>query len=294
MHNKLKAFGIVKLDQSFKTLTTIKVGGKINIYFEPYDIYNLVLAVRLLKAENYNYKIIGNGSNLLCSDNDYAGVIIKLKHLNHYELNDDELYAEAGVPIIVLANFAINNGYSGLEFASAIPALVGGIIYMNASAYNEAIADVISEVLVYKDNKLVWLDKSLLDLSYRTSIFQKENDWIIVAVKLKLKPSDKKYLKKLSVDRNQRRFETQPFNHPNCGSIFRNLPDYPAWKVVDELALRGKQIGGAKISDKHSNFICNVNNAKASDVKALIDLIKITSKKQKDLELLLEVEQFNW
>ena len=294
MHNKLKEFGVVKLDRSFKHLTTIKVGGEISIYFEPYDIYNLVLAIRLLKSNNYKYKIIGNGSNLLASDKQYDGVIIKLKHLNHYELNDNELYAEAGVPIIVLANFAINNGYSGLEFASGIPALLGGIIYMNASAYNEAISDVISEVLIYKDDKLVWMKKEELNFAYRTSIFQDKNDWIIIAVKLNLTYSNKKELKRLSIDRNQRRFKTQPINYPNCGSVFRNLSDYPAWKVIDDLNLRGRIKGGAMISDKHSNFICNIDNASALDVNTLIEEIMLRSKNEKNIDLLLEVEKFNW
>lgn len=294
MLDKLKDFGTVSLDKSFKQLTTLRVGGKIKIYFEPIDIRNFVLAIRLIKEANMPYKIIGFGSNLLCSDKDYEGVVIRLTNLNHFEINGNELYSEAGAPIATIANFAINNGLSGLQFATGIPAMVGGATFMNAGAYNEKISDVVQSVLVYKNDSLVWIDKEDLNFAYRTSLFQEKNDWIIIAVNFILKEDEVSRLKQISIDRNKRRWDSQPINYPNCGSVFRNIDNYQVWKLVDDLNLRGKQIGGAQVSEKHSNFIVNINNSKAKDVNDLIEIIQNKSKIEKNIELKLEVERFNW
>lgn len=294
MLDKLKDFGTVSLDKSFKQLTTLRVGGKIKIYFEPIDIRNFVLAIRLIKEANMPYKIIGFGSNLLCSDKDYEGVVIRLTNLNHFEINGNELYSEAGAPIATIANFAINNGLSGLQFATGIPAMVGGATFMNAGAYNEKISDVVQSVLVYKNDSLVWIDKEDLNFAYRTSLFQEKNDWIIIAVNFILKEDEVSRLKHISIDRNKRRWDSQPINYPNCGSVFRNIDNYQVWKLVDDLNLRGKQIGGAQVSEKHSNFIVNINNSKAKDVNDLIEIIQNKSKIEKNIELKLEVERFNW
>ena len=294
MINQLEKFGTVVLDKSFKQLTTIRVGGNIRIFFEPIDIRCLVEAVKIIKANNIDYKVIGHGSNLLSSDKDYNGVVIKLTNLNHFEINDNELYSEAGASIITVANFAINNGLSGLEFATGIPAMVGGTIFMNASAYNEGISDVIDSVLVYKNDSLIWIKNADLEFEYRNSIFQRNLDWIIVAVTFKLKPDNISRLKSISIDRNRRRWENQPIKYPNCGSIFRNIGDFQVWKLVDELNLRGKQIGNAQISEKHSNFIVNLNNCLATDVDDLINLVLTKAKIEKNVDLILEVEKFNW
>lgn len=294
MLKELEAYGLLAYDRSFKEMTTIKVGGAIKYYFEPNNMYGLTKAIEIIEAKQLAYKIIGNGSNLLCSNKDFDGVVIKLNNLNHFEVNDNIMYVEAGVPIIVAANYAINNGLSGLEFATGIPALMGGIIYMNASAYNEAISDVIESVLVYQAGSLKWIDKADLYFGYRESSFQTNKDWLIMAVNLKLEHADSETLKALAIDRNQRRFRTQPFEYPNCGSVFRNLSYKPVWKVIDEANLRGLQIGQAQISEKHSNFICNLGQASADDVNALIEKTISLAKENDNIDLFLEVERFNW
>lgn len=294
MISKLEKYGTVALDKTFKQLTTLKVGGAVKVFFEPIDIRSLVEGIKIIKAFDHPFKIIGFGSNILSSDQEYNGVIIKLTNLNHFEINDEELYAEAGAPIITVANFAINNGLSGLQFATGIPAMVGGVTFMNAGAYNENISDVVQSVLVYKDERLVWVDKKDLQFSYRKSIFQKNKDWIIVAITFKLKTDEVSRLKQISIDRNKRRWDTQPIKYPNCGSIFRNIEGYQVWKLIDDLGLRGKQIGGAQISEKHSNFIVNIDKSLASDVDQLIRLMQQLAKDQRDIDLMLEVERFNW
>ncbi len=294
MIDALLEWGVVKEDKTFKQLTTIKCGGSIATYFEPKNMYALTQALNYIKSKDLEYKIIGNGSNMLCSDDHYDGIVIKLNNLNHYEINGNEMYIEAGVPIITAANFAINNGLSGLQWATGIPAFIGGIVYMNASAYNEAISDVLESVLVYKNDKLEWIKKEDLYFAYRESSFQFNKDWVIVAVNLKLSEAPVDELKEISISRNRRRFDTQPFEYPTCGSVFRNLDDMPIWKIVDELNLRGKVVGNATISEKHSNFICNLGNCKASDVNDLIEEILKLSKEEKGLDLYLEVERFNW
>lgn len=294
MKNKLSNLGSLSLDKSFKNITTLRVGGKIKYFFEPFNIKCLVDAIKIIKEANLPIKIIGNGSNILSSDKEFDGVVIKLTNLNHYEINDEELYAEAGSNLITVANFAINNGLKGLEFAVGIPALLGGSIFMNAGAYNQKISDVISEVLVYKDNHLQWLAKDQLEFSYRQSIFQKNTHWIIIAATFKLIEADVDSLKKTSVMRNQKRWNSQPLKYPNCGSVFKNLDNLPAWKLIDQLGLRAHSIGGARFSEKHSNFIINFNDASALDVYKLIKLAQKKALEKEAKSLILEVEQFNW
>ena len=122
----------------------------------------------------------------------------------------------------------------------------------------------------------------------------RQKDWIIIAATFKLKAESVSRLKEISIARNQKRWQTQPINYPNCGSIFRNIDNLQVWKLIDELNLRGKQIGGAQISEKHSNFIVNLNSCTADDVNNLIDLAKKLAKEEKNIDLILEVEKFNW
>lgn len=294
MIKQLESLGKITLNKSFKELTTIKVGGNAFMLFEPNSIDALKKAVKIINDNNFKYKVLGNGSNVLSSDKDYDGVVIKLTNLKHFEVEDEVLYTEAGVSLPFLANYTNNNGLSGLQFATGIPAMLGGAIFMNAGAYKESMSDIVMSVQILKDNELLWLSADKLEYAYRTSVFQKEANWIIVAAKLKLKKFDSKKLKAISLDRNTRRKDTQPLLYPNCGSIFRNLDNVPAWRIIDELNLRGKQLGGAQISEKHSNFIVNNNNSLATDVNELINLILSRVKAEKNIDLILEVERFNW
>ena len=189
----------------FKELTTIKMGGKIAHYVEPYNIEDLQQIIAYLKTNHLDYKILGNGSNLIVGSSEYEGVVISLKHFDNFQINDDNVYVEAGVLAPYLANKLASKGYSGFEFASGIPGSIGGLLYMNAGAYKSDMSSIVQEVLVYKNQELVWMKKDELKFSYRYSIFQEHPHWVAVACKLSLTKTNSQEIFALMSERLERR-----------------------------------------------------------------------------------------
>ncbi len=292
---KIRQLALVEENRPLSTLTTFRIGGKARYVVYPKDILSLGEILRIIKEEKLDYKVIGKGSNLLCSDLDYPGVIIKFDKffLNSY-YDGEDLIAQAGISIIVLAYDSMKKGLSGLEFASGIPGTLGGTIYMNAGAYKASMADLVREVLVLRNGKLDWISNHDCHFAYRTSVFQQHPEWIILAAKLHLKKENVETIRSLIDERRKRRMETQPLDYPSAGSIFRNPQNDFAWKYIDELGLRGKCVGQAQISEKHSNFIINKGQAKGEDVAGLIKLVNKQMKTNFGFELKTEVEWFNW
>jgi len=285
----------IETNISLKTLTSFRVGGFADYVIYPNNEFSLVPIINCCKEENIPFVVFGNGSNILCSDEPYHGAIIKLNRtFNNFYFDNEYLTAQAGCSIITLAYKALDQDLTGLEFASGIPATIGGTVYMNAGAYKSELSEVVSAVQVLIDDNLVWLEKEQCEFGYRQSIFQKHKDWVIVSVKLKLQKGNHEDIDKLMLARKERRMSTQPLDYPSAGSTFRNPEGSFAWKYIDEIGYRGKIIGGAQVSEKHSNFIININNAKASDIDSLTQEIKQKVKDQFGIELHMEVEKFNW
>jgi len=282
-------FGKVIDDALIKDYTTYKLAGKINKVVYPKDIASLIELIKYLKKENIKYMVIGNGSNLIFTK-DYDGVIIKLDNFNEIEINDNIITVGAGYNLIKLAMKTAKLGLSGLEFASGIPATIGGAIYMNAGAYKREMADVVSEVLII-DDKLVLkkLMKKDLKFSYRSSIF-KEKNYICISAILKLSHGNKKEILDVINKRKKRRLDTQPLDYPSAGSVFRNPLDDYAGRLIEDAGLKGFSIGDAFVSKKHANFIINKGTAKGEDVKKLIMFVKKEIKEKYDIELLVEQE----
>ena len=170
----------------FKDLTTLKMGGHIKHFVVPHSVDDLKVIISFLKTNRISFKVLGNGSNLVCGETEYDGVVISLKKFDSYEINNDEVYVEAGVMAPVLANVLAKQGLSCLEFASGIPGTIGGLVYMNAGAYKSSMADVVNEVLVLKDDDLFWLNNDEMEFSYRHSVLHDHPRWVVVATKLKL------------------------------------------------------------------------------------------------------------
>lgn len=288
------SIGEYKENISFKTLTTYKTGGIAKLVVYPENITKLQELLKYIKNNNIDYKILGNGSNILASDNTYNGVIIKLDRLNKMTNDNGLIYVESGYKLVSLANEMCKEGYSGLEFACGIPGTLGGAIYMNAGAYLTDIGSVIKEVTVLDENYNIkkLLNKDL-DLGYRHSIFMNKK-YIIVSAIIKLEKDDIEEIKALINERKQRRQSTQPLEYPSAGSVFRNPKDMYAGKLIEDLGLKGFTIGGAKVSEKHANFIINYNNASSSDIKNVIEKIKKEVKENHNIDLHEEQEMFNW
>ena len=289
----LKLHGDYRDDRYFKEITTIKMGGAIAHYVAPYNIDDLKEIVSFARQNLIPFKIIGNGSNIIAGSNNYDGIVISLKRLDNFEINNDEVYVEAGVLAPYFSNVMANAGLSGFEFASGIPGSIGGLIYMNAGAYKKEMSDIIEEVTILRNDEVVTLKKDELAFSYRHSILQDHPHWIALACKLKMSKKEPNEIKELMEERYKRRVSTQPLNMPSAGSCFRNPDTKFAWEIIDELGYRGYQLNGIKVSDKHSNFIVNNGGGTAEDFLKIVYDIQDKVKDKYNIKLIMEVEKFN-
>ena len=295
LYKELEALAEVEENIPLSKMTTLRIGGVARYVVYPENTLSLQGVMNKLNQNHIPYKVIGKGSNLLCSDEPFDGVIIRLdRHLCNAYFDNEHLVAEAGCSIIALSYEAMKNELSGLEFASGIPGTVGGVTFMNAGAYKSSMADVIDSVSVYHDGKIEWIQNADCGFSYRTSIFQKHPDWIILAVKMTLQKGDQKEIRELMDSRRERRMNSQPLDKHSAGSIFRNPEEIPAWKLIEGVGFRGKRIGDAVVSEKHVNFIVNENHASAKDFITLVTDVQKAVKDKYDIDLYMEVEKFNW
>ena len=287
---ELQQYGQVQEHVSLRTMTTLRIGGNARIVVYPKNILALTQVIREIKEADVPFKLIGKGSNLLCSDDDYNGVVIRLdRTFTEYYFDHDICYAEAGCSIIALAYSAMKNSLSGLEFASGIPGTVGGVTYMNAGAYKSNMASIIQEVFVYRDGQLCWIDVNDCGFAYRTSIFQKHPQWIVLAVKMKLEQGNEDEIRSLMDQRRERRMSSQPLEMPSAGSTFKRGNGFITAQKIDEAGLKGRRVGGAQVSEKHAGFIVNCGGATASDILTLMDTVKKEVKNKFGLDIEPEI-----
>jgi len=284
----------IRENVSFKTLTTYKTGGICKYLVSPKNIDSLIQLLRILKNSNINYKVLGNGSNILVSDDTFNGVVIKLDKLNDLEINGKTVTVGAGHSLISLSLICSNKGLSGLEWASGIPGTIGGAVYMNAGAYLKSVSDSLIEIKAL-DNELniVTIKNEELGFGYRKSNLM-DNKFIVLSASFMLEEGEKDEILKVIKDRKERRITSQPLEYPSAGSVFRNPEGDYAGRLVEECGLKGKTIGGAQISEKHANFVINKGNATSSDIKSLIELAKSEVYEKFNIELKVEQEFFNW
>ena len=287
--------GEIKENVSLKEHTTYRVGGKASAFVYPKDIESLKVVLKFLKENNIKHMILGNGSNILFSDDDYKGIIIKLDKLNNYEIKGTKLIAGAGASMINVAFDTIKYNLKGLDFICGVPGLVGGCVYMNAGCYGSDISNVLTEVKALNpDLEIITLKNKDLEFGYRTSFFKTHKDYIILEATFKLTKGNKEELEALVKERKEKRLASQPLEYPSAGSVFRNPPGNFSGKLIEDLRLKGMTKGGAEISTKHANFIVNKSNACASDIKYLIDYVKDEVKKNYDIDLICEQEFINF
>jgi len=272
--------------------TTIKIGGPADIFIEPNSTDSLCKAMEIIKKHDAKWTVIGRGSNLLVADKGIEGVVIKLGvGMDNFELDEETLTVGGGYSVIRLATIISKKGLSGLEFASGIPGSIGGAVYMNAGAHGSDMSKILVKArILFDDGTIEWLSNEELGFSYRTSILQEERPGICIEAVLKLTKGDKADIVAVMQKNKDYRRDTQPWNYPCAGSIFRNpLPNY-AGQLVEAAGLKGYQIGGAKISEMHGNFIVNAGGATAQDVLDLIAFVKKTILEKYDVSMETEVE----
>ena len=295
---KIKELNIGKVEEnvSLKKHTTYRVGGNASALVSPRNVTCLVKLIRYLKTENIPHKIIGNGSNLLFSDQPYEGILIRLNELNSIEFfGRNKIRVGAGYSLIKLCVLAAKRGYTGLEFASGIPGSVGGSVFMNAGAYKSDMGYIVERVKVLTpDLKIIYLENKEMDFHYRTSFLQKHPEYVCLEVIFKLQKGRRDAIEEVMRERRKRRIEAQPLEYPSAGSVFRNPEGNFAGKLIEDAGLKGMKKGGAMISEKHANFIINYKNASGSDIKYLIDLAHDKVLEEYGIDMKVEQELVNW
>ncbi|MFL6556948.1 MAG: UDP-N-acetylmuramate dehydrogenase [Bacillus sp. (in: firmicutes)] len=284
--------GKVKENELLANHTTMKIGGPADLFIEPSSVDNLKKVMNVIEKHALHWRAIGRGSNLLVSDKGIEGAVIKLSSgMDHLEINDTSISVGGGHSLVSLSTLISKKGLSGLEFASGIPGSVGGAVYMNAGAHGSDISKVLTRAHILFDNgQMEWLSNEEMEFSYRTSLLQKKRPGIVVEAVFNLVKGDRAAIVAQMQKNKDYRKDTQPWNFPCAGSIFRNpLPNY-AGQLIETAGLKGFSIGGAKISEMHGNFIVNAGNATAGDVLALIQHVKDTIFNLYEVKMETEVE----
>ena len=291
-HNNI---GRIEENVSLKKYTTYKTGGIAKLIVYPKNVDKLVKLLKILKSNNLNYKVLGNGSNLLFSDDLYDGVLIKLNEFDEIDVIGTKIRVGAGYSLMKLSRVAAKNSLTGLEFASGIPGTVGGGVFMNAGAYKSDMGYVVRSVKVLTpDYRIIELENKELNFHYRTSFLKTHTKYICLEAIIKLNRGNKQAIEDLMRQRLKRRLESQPLEYPSAGSVFRNPKDMFAGELIEKLNLKGMKKGGAQISNKHANFIINTGNATSSDIKYLIDYAKEKVKEKYNVDMIVEQELVNW
>lgn len=287
LENIMAGSGIF-MEEPMKKHTTFRVGGPADVLVQPEETA-LAAILALCRQYHVPYSFIGNGSNLLAGDKGIRGVVIEMTDpMGNIEVQGTRITAQAGAMLSKIANTAASNGLGGMEFAAGIPGSVGGAVVMNAGAYGGEMKDIIERVYVLDENGAqLELDRTALDLGYRHSCIP-EKKYIVTKVVLELVPRDEAEIRSKMKELNEKRAEKQPLQYPSAGSTFKRPEGYFAGKLIMDAGLRGYQVGGAQVSEKHCGFVINKGDATAADICQLMR--DVSDKVQAQFGVVLEPE----
>lgn len=281
--SEFELLNIVKYDYDLSVVSSMKTGGRAKFAFFPETEKQLSDVIEYLRENGVCFYVIGFASNVLFPDAFFDGAIVFTTNLKFFKIDFAEngdvlIYAQAGVSLTSLAARCIKENYSGLEFAYGIPGTVGGAIFMNAGAYGGEIADVVVSSKYYdsEKGKFFELEARQNEFSYRHSYYTDNPDKIIVGGTFRVKKSEGTEVRRLSEENMEKRKSKQPLDYPNCGSAFKRPQGCFAGTLIEGAGLKGKNVGGAYVSEKHAGFIINKGGAATSDV---LELIKLVQKK---------------
>lgn len=281
----------VLIDEPMKKHTSFKIGGPVDILVIPDNVDEIIQSVKLCRDQQLDFKIIGNGSNLLVKDKGIRGIIIKIAdNLKKIAVKEDKMIVEAGALLSTVSKFALRNSLSGFEFAGGIPGTIGGAVTMNAGAYGGEMKDVVERVkCVNQSGDVIYLTNEQMNFSYRNSTVEQEN-LIVLEVELRLQSEPYEQIKSKMHELNQKRITKQPLNLPSGGSTFKRPVGYYAAKLIEDAGLKGKKHGNAQVSEKHAGFIVNLGQASCEDVLGLVEIVMSTVHDKFGIELETEVK----
>ncbi len=271
--------------------TSFRVGGNADIVAIPTDIDALCTVVAKTKEADIPFMVIGNGSNLLVRDCGIRGLVIKTTGMkDEIHVEDNTITCSAGISLTRLCLTALEKSLTGLEFAYGIPGTVGGAVFMNAGAYGGEVKDILKSVThLAPDGKIETIDAKNLLLSYRKSFYSENSDYIILSAVFSLSDGNKDDIKAKMDELMGRRKDKQPLEYPSAGSTFKRPEGYFAGALIEQCGLKGFEIRGAAVSEKHAGFVINKNNADASAIIELMDYVKNTVKNNTGVTLEPEV-----
>lgn len=287
--------GQILTHEPMKKYTTFKIGGPADIMVKPENKEQLSAVLKVCHKEEIPYYILGNGSNLLVSDEGYRGVIIQLyNQFAEIKVEGNHIIAQSGALLAKIAAKALEYELTGFEFAHGIPGTLGGAVVMNAGAYGGEMKHVlVSCEVMTPEGEILNLSHDALELGYRTSVVQKKN-YIVLEATIALEKGDQEKIQELMKDYAGRRRDKQPLDKPSAGSTFKRPVGHFAGKLIMDSDLRGFKLGGAMVSDKHCGFVINAGDATSEDVLNLIAEVRRIVKEKFDVELEPEVKMLGF
>ena len=261
----------VHTDEPMSRHTTFRIGGSADYFVKPGNADEVAAVIAVCREYNIPYFILGNGSNLLVSDDGYRGMIINIMHnMDSVTVDGRIITAQAGAMLVRVSVMARDNALTGLEFASGIPGTIGGAVYMNAGAYGGEMKNVVKTVRAIDEyGRIYELDSEKMDFSYRHSIVE-ERKLIVLEVTLELEHGSREAIDDRMKELAEARRSKQPLEYPSAGSTFKRPEGYFAGNLIMDAGLRGYSVGGAQVAEKHCGFVINKGGATASDVVELI------------------------
>lgn len=261
----------VHTDEPMSRHTTFRIGGNADYFVKPGNADEVAAVIVVCREYNIPYFILGNGSNLLVSDDGYRGMIINIMdNMDSVTVDGRIITAQAGAMLVRVSVMARDNALTGLEFASGIPGTIGGAVYMNAGAYGGEMKNVVKTVRAIDEyGRIYELDSEKMDFSYRHSIVE-ERKLIVLEVALELEHGSREAIDDRMKELAEARRSKQPLEYPSAGSTFKRPEGYFAGKLIMDAGLRGYSVGGAQVAEKHCGFVINKGGATASDVVELI------------------------
>ena len=280
----------VLIDEPLKPHTSFRVGGPADFYLLPENVPALQKTLSFLKNEEIPYFIMGNGSNLLVSDDGFKGAVIRFgKNMESVRLDGLTIHAESGASLASVARTAAKAELTGLEFAGGIPGSIGGACVMNAGAYGGEMKQVLKNVRCLNEQfEEEVISGDDLQLGYRTSVFS-SRPLIALEAEMELRPGNAEEINAMMEDFRQRRQDKQPLDLPSAGSTFKRPEGYFAGKLIMDAGLRGYRVGGASVSEKHCGFVVNDRGATAADISRLIEDVRRIVLEQSGVYLETEV-----
>ena len=290
LYNVVDAAKIQK-DEPMKKHTTFRIGGPADYFIMPSNEKELAETIRVCREFSIPIYIVGNGSNLLVGDKGFRGAIIQLyKSMGTFQVEGNQITAQAGCSLAQIANAALDAALTGFEFAAGIPGTLGGAVVMNAGAYGGEMKDILKSVTVLTaDGQEKELTPGELDMSYRHSSITEEH-YMVLGVTIALEAGSQEQIRAKMEELKEKRVEKQPLEYPSAGSTFKRPEGYFAGKLIMDAGLRGFQVGGAAVSEKHCGFVINKEKATESDVYRLIQEVQQEVYRQFGVKLETEVK----